>query len=174
MNYWHEIEPGTRDIINTIIEIPKGSRNKYEIDKETGLIALDRAMHTAQNYPVDYGFVPMTYWDDDDALDVVVLSSFKLAPGILVKVRPIGILEVIDSGEPDDKLIGVPVSDPRWDLIKDKDDINPHTIKEISHFFSTYKDLQNKKVEVNRLMDAEHAKKAFDRAIEMYNNKFKK
>ena len=174
MNYWHEVEPGTKESMNTIIEIPKGSRNKYEIDKETGLIALDRAMHTAQNYPVDYGFVPKTYWDDGDALDVIVLSSFKLAPGILVKVRPVGILEIIDSGDADDKVIGVPVSDPRWDNVVDKEDINPHTIKEISHFFSTYKDLQNKKVEVKSLKGKKDAEEAFARAIEMYKKEFNK
>ena len=174
MNYLHEIDPGNRDLINVIIEIPKGCCNKYEIDKETGLIALDRAMHTAQSYPVDYGFVPQTYWDDGDALDVIVLTTFKLAPGILVKIRPLGILRMTDDGDADDKLIGVPASDPRWDGVLDKDDINPHTIKEITHFFSTYKNLQDKEVKIGELENATEAKKAFDRGLEIYKEKFNK
>ena len=113
MNLWHDIKPGTRDKMNVIVEINKGSKNKYEIDKETGLIALDRAMHTAQDYPFDYGFVPQTLWDDDDALDVLILTTYPLIPGILVRVRPVAMLNMIDGGESDDKIIAVPIDDPR-------------------------------------------------------------
>ena len=172
VNYWHEIEPGTEDEINVIIEIPKGSKNKYEIDKATGLIALDRAMHTAQDYPFDYGFIPQTLWDDDDAVDVVVLTTYALAPGILVRVRPVGIMNMIDGGEADDKVIGVPADDPRWEDVKDLGDVNKHTLKEIEHFFSTYKKLQKKEVEISGFKGKEDAKQAFLRGIELYKSKF--
>lgn len=176
MNLWHDISPGKNipDEINVIIEISKGSKNKYEIDKETGLIALDRAMKTAQDYPFDYGFVPQTYWDDDDALDVIVLTTYPLAPGILVKVRPVGIMNMIDGGDADDKIISVPVDDPRWDEVQDLENINKHTIKEMEHFFSTYKTIENKEVKVTGFKDASEAKKALARSMELYNNKFVK
>src|SRR3989344_37024 len=107
MNLWHEIEPGDKEKINVIVEINKGSKNKYEIDKKTGMIALDRAMHTAQDYPFDYGFAPQTLWDDNDALDVVLLTTYPLFPGILVAARPIAIMRMTDSGEADEKVIAV-------------------------------------------------------------------
>src|SRR3954463_5929362 len=113
MNLWHDIEPGSTDEINVIIEIPKGSKNKYEIDKKTGLIALDRVSHTSQDFPYDYGFVPQTLWHDGDPLDVVVLTTHALFPGILVRVRPVALLHMIDSGDQDDKMIAVPCDDPR-------------------------------------------------------------
>jgi inorganic pyrophosphatase len=171
MNYLHEIEPGKEDAINTIIEIPKGSKNKYEIDKKTGLIALDRAMHTAQDYPFDYGFVPQTLWDDGDALDVIVLSTFPLAPAIMVRVRPVAIMTMIDDGEADDKVIGVPVKDPRWDEVQDLKDINKHTLKEIEHFFATYKKLQEKHVEIEGFKGAKEAREAFKRGVQLYQEK---
>ncbi|HEX9608597.1 MAG TPA: inorganic diphosphatase [Candidatus Paceibacterota bacterium] len=174
MNLWHDIEPGTKDDINVIIEIPRGSKNKYEIDKETGLIALDRAMHTAQDYPFDYGFVPKSYWDDDDALDALVLTTFPLAPGILVRVRPVAVMEMVDDGESDNKLIGVPINDPRWDDVRDLSDINKHTIKEIEHFFSTYKKVQNKIVEVKGFKGKADAEADFERALQLYREKFSK
>ena len=144
MNLWHDVEPGTKEEMNVVIEINKGSKNKYEIDKKTGLIALDRVMHSAQDYPFDYGFVPKTYWDDDDALDVLLLTTHPLTPGILVRTRPVALLEMIDSGESDNKIIAVPIDDPRWDDVLDLKDINKHTLKEIEHFFATYKKVQGK------------------------------
>lgn len=174
MNFWHDIEPGSKDEINVIIEIPKGSKNKYEIDKKTGLIALDRAMHSAQDYPFDYGFVPQTYWEDEDALDAIVLTTYPLAPGILVRVRPVAVMSMIDSGEGDDKVIGVPIDDPRWADVKDLADINKHTIKEIEHFFSTYKKIQNKTVEVKGFNGKAEAQAAFEKGIKLYNEKFAK
>jgi len=170
MNLLHDIEPGKADEMNVIIEIPKGSKNKYEIDKKTGLIALDRVMHTAQDYPFDYGFVPQTLWDDGDALDVLVLTTYPLAPGILVRCRPVAILAMIDGGEKDDKVIAVPTEDPRFDMVKDIDDINPHTLKEIEHFFGTYKKIQNKEVETNGFTGAKAAREAFDRGVQMYTD----
>ena len=172
MNLWHDIDAGSRDEITTIIEIPKGSKNKYEIDKATGLIALDRVAHTAQDFPFDYGFVPKSLWDDGDPLDVVVLTTYPLHPGILVRVRPVAIMDMTDSGDSDAKVIAVPVEDPRWDSTKDLADVNPHTIKEIEHFYSTYKKLQNKEVTVHGFRGADAAREAFDRSLAQYNEKY--
>lgn len=173
MNYWHDLDPGTADEITAIVEIPKGSKNKYEIDKETGLIALDRAMHTAQDYPFDYGYVPQTLWDDDDAVDVIILTSNPLDSGILVRVRPVGIMNMIDDGDADDKLITVPTTDPRFDEILDLEDVNSHTLKEMEHFYATYKNLQDKEVEVTGFKGKEAAVAAFERGKKLYNEKYK-
>ena len=168
MNLLHDIAPGTKEEMNVIIEIPKFSKNKYEVDKETGLIALDRVMHTSQDYPFDYGFVPQTLFDDGDALDVLVLTTHPLAPGILVQARPVAIMEMTDSGDRDDKIIAVPVQDPRFDSITDLKDINPHTIKEIEHFFATYKQLQNKTVTIGAWNGKEEAEAAFEKSVSAY------
>jgi len=174
MNLWHEIDPGTKEKMNVIVEINKGSKNKYEIDKTTGMIALDRAMHTSQDFPVDYGFVPKTLWHDGDALDVIILSTFPLMPGILVRARPVGIMNMIDSGDSDDKVIAVPVDDPRWNDVQDLKDINKHTLKEIEHFYSTYKKLQDKIVEVKGFNGKAEAEAAFDEGRKLYDTKFTK
>lgn len=174
MHLWHDISPGEKDNINTIVEINKGSKNKYEIDKETGLIALDRVSHTAQDFPFDYGFVPQTLWDDDDALDVIILTTHPLLPGILVRVRPVAVMEMIDTGESDNKIITVPIEDPRWEEVQDLKDINKHTLKEIEHFYSTYKKIQNKEVLVKGFHGREQAEKDFERSIKLYKEKFKK
>lgn len=175
-NLWHDISLGKNapKEINVIVEVPKHSKNKYEIDKETGLIALDRAMHTAQDYPFDYGFVPQTLWDDGDALDVVLLTTYPLFPGILVDARPVAVMHMIDGGDGDDKVIAVPMNDPRWDHVRDLSDINKHTIKEMEHFFTTYKKIQNKVVEVSGFegIDAAHA--AVEKSIKLYKDKFNK
>ncbi len=176
MNLMHDIPTGKNapKIINVIIEINKGSKNKYEIDKETGLISLDRAMHTAQDYPFDYGFVPQSFWHDNDPLDVVVLTTYPLLPGILVKVRPVAVVHMIDDGEKDEKIISVPEKDPRWDEVKDLKDINKHTLKEIEHFFLTYKNLQNKEVKITGIEGSEAAENAIVEAQKMYKEKFVK
>lgn len=174
MNLWHDISPGESESINTIVEINKGSKNKYEVDKKTGLIALDRTAHTAQDFPFDYGFVPQTLWEDNDPVDVIVLTTFPLMPGILVRVRPVAFMEMIDSGESDSKIIAVPVDDPRWNEVKDLKDINPHTIKEIEHFYSTYKKLQNKEVEVKGFKGKKEAVEAFEKGRSTYKQKFLK
>jgi inorganic pyrophosphatase len=172
MNLWHDIDPGSEEKMNVIIEIPKFSKNKYEIDKETGMIALDRVMHSAQDYPFDYGFVPKTLWDDGDALDVLLLTTYPLMPGILVPARPVAILNMIDDGDSDAKVIAVPLKDPRFDQVTDLSSINPHTLKEIEHFFSTYKKVQNKEVETKGFEDAAAAKAAFARSRTLYQEKF--
>ena len=174
MNLWHDLPAGKKNEMNVIIEVPRGSKNKYEIDKKTGLIALDRVMHTAQDIPYDYGFVPQTLWDDDDALDVIILTTYPLFPGVLVRARPVAIMKMIDSGDPDDKVIAVPAEDPRWNDVKDLTDINKHSLKEMKHFYSTYKDLQGKKVEIKGFKGKKEAEKAFERSQRLYKEKYKK
>ena len=173
MNLWHDIDPGKAEKMNVIIEIPRDSHNKYEIDKETGLIKLDRANYGSAAYPFDYGFIPQTLWDDGDALDVVVLTTYPLDVGVLVEARPIGILKMVDSGEADEKVIAVPVEDKRWDDVRDIADANQHTLKEIVNFFETYKMLKGKPspVETDGFGDRADAEAAFARACSLYNEK---
>ena len=171
MNLLHDIAPGSKDEMHVIVEINKGSKNKYEIDKETGLIALDRVMHSAQDYPFDYGFVPQTLWDDGDALDVVLLTTYPLVPGILVRARPVAIMHMIDGGEADEKVIAVPADDPRFSDVQDLADLNKHTVKEIAHFFATYKQIQKKEVEVGEFEGKAAAEAAFERAVALYQEK---
>ncbi|MSR87904.1 MAG: inorganic diphosphatase [Candidatus Zambryskibacteria bacterium] len=172
MNLWHDVESGTKEAINVIVEISRGSKNKYEIDKKTGLIALDRVMHTSQDFPFDYGFVPRSLWHDGDPLDVVILTTNPLLPGTLVRVRAVALMNMIDSGEGDDKIIAVPIDDPRFENIHDLKDINPHTVKEIEHFYSTYKKLQDKEVEVKGFQGKADAGAAFEKGLRLYQDKF--
>lgn len=176
MNLWHDIPLGDNvpNEINTIIEIPKGSANKYEIDKTTGLIKLDRANYSAAPYPFDYGFAPQTLWEDEDALDVIVLSTFPLHPGILVAVRPVAVMEMIDGGDSDYKIIGVPVEDKRWDDVKDLADLNKHSLKEYQHFFETYKLLKGKPspVEIKGIHGKADAIAAVEKSIRLYQEKY--
>jgi inorganic pyrophosphatase len=177
MNLWHDVALGDNvpKEINVIIECPKGTKNKYEIDKETGLIKLDRAMKTSQDYPADYGFAPRTLWDDGDALDVVVLTTNPLFPGCLVTVRPVAVMKMTDCGESDYKIISVPVDDKRWDEVSDLADINPHTIKEIKHFFETYKSIEpGEIVTIDEIGGKDEAQSAVERSVGIYNEKFGK
>jgi inorganic pyrophosphatase len=176
MNLWHEVSRGenTPEEVNCIIEIPKGSANKYEIDKETGLIALDRANYSSAPYPFDYGFVPQTLWDDGDALDIIIPSTFPLTTGILVRVRPVAVIEMIDDGESDYKVIAVPVDDRRWDDVRDVGDLNQHNLKEWKHFFETYKELKEKDVvvEIKSIQGKDAAIEAVKKSISLYDEKF--
>lgn len=174
MNLWHDVSRGdnTPNELNVLIEIPRGSLNKYEIDKETGLIALDRVSHTGQTFPFDYGFVPRTLWEDGDALDVIVLTTEPLFPGILVRVRPVAVMHMNDSGDSDDKIIAVPIQDPRWALVDNLDKVNPHTLKVIQHFYENYKKLQNKVVAISGFEGQDAAFEAVKKSIMLYNEKF--
>lgn len=176
MNLWHDIPLGDNapESFNVIIEIPKGSPNKYEIDKKTGLIKLDRANYSAAPYPFDYGFAPQTLWEDDDALDVIVLATFPLAVGILVEVRPVGVMEMIDAGESDYKVLAVPLEDRRWDDVKDLEDLNKHNLKEYKHFFETYKNLkgQPSSVEILGTEGRKEAMEAVEKSVKLYKEKF--
>lgn len=172
MNLLHDIDPGTKSEINVVIEIPKDSHNKYEIDKKTGMIKLDRANYSSAAYPFDYGFVPQTLWDDGDALDVVVLTTYPLDVGVLVTVRPVAIMHMNDTGEQDDKVIAVPSEDKRWDDVQDLADVNKHTLKEIANFFETYKMLKGKPapVVIGGFEGKAAAEAAFERARSMYHD----
>ena len=177
MNLWHDVPRGdnTPNELNCIIEIPKGSPNKYEIDKETGLIALDRANYSSAPYPFDYGFVPQTLWDDDDALDIIIPTTFPLETGVLVRVRPVAVMEMIDSGESDFKVIAVPIDDKRWEDVTDLKHLNKHNVEEWKHFFETYKELKGPDavVEVPKINGRAEAVKAVEKSIKLYDEKFR-
>lgn len=178
MNLWHDISPGDGlpDELNVIIEIPRGSNNKYEIDKETGLIKLDRANYSSAAFPYDYGFVPRTLWDDGDPLDVIVLTTYPLDTGILVSVRPVAVIDMVDDGESDYKIIAVPTEDKRWDDVQDIGDLNKHNLKEYQHFLETYKQLKGKPapVEIRGIYGKKEALEAVEKSIELYKKEFSK
>lgn len=172
-NLWHDIPFGkSNDNINVIIEIPKLSRVKYELDKDTGLIHVDRVLYSPMHYPANYGFVPQTLWADGDPLDVLVLSHEAFVPGCLVAARPIGVMEMIDDGDSDSKVLAVPVKDPRFKDIHDISDIEAHQLDEIRHFFQVYKDLQKKSVEVKDWENKEAAYKAVETSLSLYREKY--
>lgn len=176
MNLWHEIPRGTIEELNVIIEIPKGSHNKYEFDKETGMIKLDRANYNASPYPCEYGFVPQSLWEDGDAVDVLLLATYPIHPGVLVTVRPVAVMHMIDGGESDDKIICVPVDDMRWNDVNNLDDLNKHSLKEFKHFFETIKQLKGKPVEVTvtGFEGKEKASEAIQKSFELYDEKYGK
>ncbi len=139
------------EIVTTVVEIPKGSHNKYEYDEETGVFKLDRVLYSPMHYPLDYGFIPQTRSEDGDHLDMLIIGSDAVFTGCVVDVRPIGIMRMIDSGEMDAKIIGVQAKNPRLSTINDISDVethNPHLLKEIAHFFKVYKDLEGKSTEI--------------------------
>ncbi len=173
-NLWHGVPLGDHapETFNVIIEIPRGSANKYEVDKETGLIKLDRVLFGSQYYPFDYGFAPRTYWHDNDPLDVMVISTFPLVPGLLLEVRPVGVLRMVDSGDSDDKVLAVPSEDPRYSHYTDITDVGEHRIKEIVNFFETYKELQGKKVTCEGFRGKVDAQKTVEEAVALYAQKF--
>ncbi len=169
---WHALPPGEPEKLNVVIEIPKMSRVKYELDKETGLIMVDRVLYSPMHYPANYGFVPQTLWEDGDPLDVLVMSHEPFVPGCLVKARPIGVMEMTDDGDSDAKVLAVPVKDPRYDTIHDITDLDPHTLEEIKHFFKVYKDLQKKEVIVADWRNKPEAIKDINHALELYQQKY--
>ena len=173
MNLWHDVSFGEKNNLNVIVEIPKRSRVKYELDKETGLIKYDRVLYSPMHYPANYGFVPQTLWEDGDPLDVLILGDEPLVPGCIVEARPIGVLDMIDGGEGDAKVLAVPTADPRWKNTKDISDLEPHFLEEIKHFFTVYKDLQKKKVDVGEWRDRDSAMNDVERSIELYEKKYK-
>ncbi len=174
MNLWHNTPSGTVDELNVIIEIPKLSRIKYELDKETGLIMVDRVLYSPMHYPTNYGFTPQSLWADGDPLDVLVMSHEPFVPGCLVKVRPIGVMEMTDDGDSDAKILAVPIKDPRYNMIQDIADLDPHTLEEIKHFFKVYKDLQNKEVLVADWRNKAEAQKDIEKSFKLYKEKYQK
>jgi len=172
MNLWHDIPLGDKNEFNVIVEIPKLSRIKYELDKETGLIHMDRVLYSPMHYPGNYGFVPQSLWDDGDPLDVLIISHEPFVPGCLVKARPVGVMEMTDDGEDDAKILSVPVKDPRFKKIQDIDNVEPHTLEEIKHFFKVYKDLQQKEVKVGEWKDRQAAEQAIEHSVKLYRAKY--
>ncbi len=172
MNIWHDLpkEEVTPEDFSAVIEISKGGNCKYELDKKTGMLRLDRILYTATHYPANYGFIPRTYADDGDPLDVLVLCSEKIVPMTLVRVYPIGAMRMIDSGKQDDKIIAIPFSDPTYINIHSMDEIPYHVFDEIMHFFSVYKQLENKQTAVKSLFNREEAIEIIKQAIEAYDN----
>jgi len=142
------IGPNAPDVVNTIIEIPRGSTNKYEYDPVTNLFRLDRVLYSPLFYPFDYGFIPSTHYIDGDPIDVLVMVWHPTFPGCHVEARPIGVLEMRDEKGPDEKILCVAAKDPRFNYRRHYHDISPHSLKEIRHFFEVYKDLEEKSVEV--------------------------
>ena len=174
MNIWHDIdiERISASEFDAYIEISKGSKVKYELDKKTGLIKLDRILYTSMVYPANYGFIPKTLGGDGDPLDVLVLCSEPLIPGCLVKARTIGVINMIDDGEMDEKIIAVASKDPFFANVKTLDDIPQHTLDEMTHFFKRYKELQNKTTEVTGIEGIESAKKVIEDSITNYRAEY--
>ncbi len=169
-NLWTDLDahPNHSEYVNVVVEIPKGSRNKYEYDKEHGIIRLNRVLYASMEYPGDYGFVPQTVYDDGDTLDVLVMLNEPTFPGCVIQARPIGLFRMKDRGEPDDKILAVPASDPIFQDYHDIDNIPQHFLKEVAHFFSVYKDLEGVNV---RTLGWEHAAAALERirySIDLY------
>ena len=174
MNIWHDIDPKVinPDDFYAVIEISKGSGCKYELDKSSGMLLLDRVLYTATHYPANYGFIPRTYADDGDPLDVLVLCSEQIIPMTLVRVYPIGAMRMLDGGKLDDKIIAVPFSDPQYRGIKSIDELPPHIFDEIMHFFTVYKQLENKQTSVKTLFNYDEAMEIVKQAIKSYEDKF--
>ena len=170
MNIWHDISPKRirSDDFMAVVEIAKGSKNKYELDKETGLLRLDRILYTATHYPANYGFIPRTYADDLDPLDVLILCSQSVAPLTLVRCYPIGVISMIDNGRFDEKIIAIAFDDPTYNTYTDISQIPSHIFKEMSHFFKVYKELEGKETVINETKGREAAIEIINKAIESY------
>lgn len=175
-NIWHDISEDriTRKDFEAVIEISKGSKMKYELDKETGLLKLDRVLHTSTHYPANYGFIPRTYADDNDPLDVLVLCSEKIEPLALVRCYPIGVISMVDGGHADDKIIAIPFGDPTYNEYKDISQLPKHIFDEMTHFFKVYKMLENKDTAINEAQGALAAVDIIEDAIENYKKLFVK
>ncbi len=176
INPWHDIDVGedAPHVVNAIIEIPKDCQIKYEIDKDSGLLKLDRFLYSAVHYPGDYGFIPRTLWDDGDPLDIIILTQRPVYPMTLVKARVIGVLRMLDGDERDDKIIAVYDNDPRYAEYSDLKHIPAHTLKELSHFFEKYKELQGKHVKILEILNKDAALKDVEIAQKIYNDKYRK
>ncbi len=173
-NIWHDIDPKriTPTDFVCVIEIPKGSKKKYELDKETGLLILDRVLYTSTHYPANYGFIPRTYGDDLDPLDVLVLCSESIAPLTLARCYPIGVIRMIDNGRGDEKIIAIPFNDPTYNQYRNINELPNHIFDEMSHFFSVYKALEKKETVVDEVQPINFAIQVIETAIESYIGEF--
>ncbi|MEM6644007.1 MAG: inorganic diphosphatase [Bacteroidota bacterium] len=169
-NPWHRVPLGDEvpDIVQGIIEIPQNTRAKYELDKDSGLLRMDRVIYSSMYYPANYGFIPQTYCDDDDPLDILVLSKINIVPMCIVSAKVIGVMRMLDNGEKDDKIIAVAVNDMSVNHNEDISALPKHFIRELQNFFEDYKKLENKTVEVEDFQDAKTAKKILLKAIDDY------
>jgi|TARA_B100000965_G_scaffold353665_1_gene329683 inorganic pyrophosphatase len=173
-NPWHKVSVGESapDVVNGIIEIPQNTRAKYELDKDTGLLKMDRVIYSSMHYPHNYGFIPQTYCDDNDPLDILVLSQISIVPMCLVEAKVIGVMRMLDGGEKDDKIIAVANNDMSVKHFDDISELPEHFIKELRNFFEDYKKLENKTVEVEEFQNALTAKEIIKKSISDYKAKF--
>lgn len=174
LNSWHDVDLGSDapKKIPAIIEVPKGSKIKYELDKVTGMIRVDRILYSSVQYPANYGFIPRTYCEDHDPLDVLVLGQEPVAPLTIMRARPIGLMKMIDHGEADDKIIAVHADDPEYAHYDSIDELPPHRMTEVKRFFEDYKALEDKKVVVEDFFSKEEALKTIVTAMEVYQKEF--
>lgn len=175
MNIWHDVAPeriSTEDFL-AVIEIKKGSKKKYELDKATGCIILDRILYTSMQYPANYGFIPLTLSEDGDPLDVLVLCNEPIDPLVLVQCYPIGVLTMLDSGEQDEKIIAIPFKDPTYNTYHSIEELPRHLFDEMRHFFSVYKQLEGKTTAVDEIKGRAEAIEIINRSIARYNQNFK-
>lgn len=170
MNLWKEIPtgPSVPEIVYAVVEIPKGSRNKYEYDKDKEAFALDRVLYAPFHYPAEYGIIPQTLWDDGDPMDILVLMDQPTFPGCIIETRIIGVMRMIDNGDSDDKIIGVPVNDPRFNDVKDIKDLPQAFLNEVSQFFQDYKKLEGKTTEVLGWEGVQKALESVKHSMELY------
>jgi len=175
-NAWHDVSFGSEapEFVNGIIEIPKNSRAKYELDKNTGMIILDRVLASPMFYPTNYGFIPQTYCDDKDPLDILVLSEIEIVPLCLVEAKIIGVMQMIDGTEIDDKIIAVAKGDKQWNHINDISELNVHILNEIRVFFETYKQLEQKITKVKGFLGRNQAIEIFQQSTHDYQEYIKK
>lgn len=173
-NPWHDVERGENapQVVDSIIEIPKGSKGKYELDKKSGLLKLDRVLFSAVHYPAAYGFIPQTYCDDKDPLDIMVICSVDVVPMCIIEAKVIGVMQMVDQNEEDDKIIAVAANDVSVNHYNDISDLPPHTLLEMRRFFEDYKALENKQVTVERFMGREDAYRIIEDSIKLYNDTF--
>lgn len=176
MNIWHDLDSSriSADDFMVVIEIPKGSKAKYELDKQTGLLELDRILYTSTHYPANYGFIPKTFADDNDPLDVLVLCSETIYPMTLIRCYPIGVITMLDNGRNDEKIIAIPFNDPTYNSYKDISELPEHIFDEMTHFFSVYKALENKETAVDEVNGVENAKEIIKTAIDNYKEHYGK
>lgn len=174
MNIWHDISPERiqPELFEALIEIPKGSKAKYELDKETGLLRLDRVLYTSTVYPANYGFIPRTFADDGDPLDVLVLCNEVIFPMTLVSCYPIGVINMTDGGKLDEKIIAIPVNDPTYKSFNDLRDLPAHIFDEMMHFFEVYKTLEHKQTAVDAIAPRETAVHVVKKCIDLYKKTF--